>query len=484
MPARTGEEYRDGLRNRGVEVFIRGERVKDVTTHPAFRNGVDTLAALYDMQHEVGEQADMTYISPSTGERVGTSFLKPETVEDLEKRRKMMSSWARRTNGMMGRTPDYMNVSFMAMAAAQGYFEQNRSEFGANIRRYYEYIRERDLVLTHTLLNFQRSRLSQATPLEDSTDTALTVIEERTDGVVVHGARILATLGPLADEIAVYPTRSHSLPGSAPDQTVFAFSIPCETHGLKFLCRESFDLGNSHFDHPLGSRFEEMDAVVIFDHVLVPWERVFLLGDVELANNLQVATNRHLHTGHQVVTKNVAKCEFLLGLVSLMTDALGSSKLPHINQMVAEVIENLEITKACLRAAEVDARIDQWGVMSPAHFPLRVAQNQFIRMYPRMIEILQLVGSSSLMALPTEADMSGPLSSDIRRYLETNSVSAQDRVRIFRLAWDTACSSFGSRQVLYERFFQGDFVRNAAILCELYDREPAMERVREFLKKD
>ena len=339
-------------------------------------------------------------------------------------------------------------------------------------------------MLTHTLLNFQRSRLPLATPLEDNTDTALSVIEERADGVVVHGARILATLGPLADEIAVYPTRSHSLPGGAPDHTVFAFAIPCETQGIKFLCRESFDLGNSHFDHPLGSRFEEMDAVVIFDHVLVPWERVFLLGDVELANNLQIATNRHLHTGHQVVTKNVSKCEFLLGLLSLMTDALGSSKLPYVNQMVAEVIENLEITKACLRASEVDAKLDEWGVMAPAHFPLRVAQNQFIRMYPRMIEILQLTGSSSLMALPTEADMNGPLSPEIRRYLETDNASADERVRIFRLAWDTACSAFGSRQVLYERFFQADFVRNAVILCDLYDKEPAMARVREFLEKD
>ena len=113
MPARTGQEYIDGLRNRDVEVFIHGERVKDVTTHPAFRNGIDTLAALYDMQHETDGHDDMTYISPTTRHRVGTSFIKPETVRDLEKRRSMMSTWARHTNGMMGRTPDYMNVSFM-----------------------------------------------------------------------------------------------------------------------------------------------------------------------------------------------------------------------------------------------------------------------------------------------------------------------------------------------------------------------------------
>ena len=484
MPARTGEEYIAGLKDRAVEVYIYGERVKDVTTHPAFRNGVNTLAALYDLQHDPALREEMTCVSPTTGDRVGTSFITPATVGDLERRHRMMSHWARYTCGMMGRTPDFMNVSFMAMAAARDYFAQNRPEFGDNIQRYYERIREEDLVLTHTLLNLQRSRFPGATPIEDRTDIALSVVKERDDGIVVDGARVLATLGPLADEIAVYPTRSHSLPGGAPDRTVFAFSIPCETPGLKFLCRESFDQGRSHFDHPLGSRFEEMDAVVIFDHVLVPWERVFLLGDVELANNLQIATNRHLHTGHQVVTKNVAKCEFMLGLASMIAETQGSTTLPHVQQMLAEVIENLEVTKACLRAAEADAELDQWGVMSPAPFPLRVAQNLFIRMYPRMAEILHLLGSSSLMALPTEADMQGPLAPEIRRYLETDSASAEARVRLFRLAWDTACSAFGNRQVLYERFFQADFVRNAAILCELYDREPAMDRVREFLERD
>ena len=484
MPARTGAEYIAGLQENQPEVYLHGERVKDVTTHPALRNGIETLARLYDLQHDPALRDAMTYPSPTTGDPVGRSFIRPRTMAELESRGVMMRHWARATFGMMGRSPDFMNVNIMAMAAAGDYFAQNRPEFKQNIQNYYEYIRENDLVLTHTLLNLQRSRAPGATPLEDRTDIALSVVKETDAGLIVHGARVLATLAPLSEEIALYPTTSHQLPGQAPERYSFAFAIPCNTPGLRFQCRESFDQGRSHFDHPLGSRFEEMDAVAFFDNVLVPWERVFLLGDVELCNNLQLATHRHLHSGHQVVTKNVAKAEFMLGLATLMTDALGSAGQQPAQQMMAEIIEGLEITKACLRAAVADAAVDKWGVMAPAELPLQAARNTFIRLYPRMGEIVHLLGSSSLMALPTEADLEGPLAAEINRYLETDAASARERVRLFRLAWDTACSAFGARQILYERFFQADAVRNAVIIYNMADRQPHADWVRRFLEQE
>ena len=484
MPARTGAEYIKSLQDNGPEVYLNGKKVKDVTTHPGLRNGVQTMAKLLDMQHAPELRDEMTFDSPSTGNRVGLSFLTPKTIGDLERRRVMMHNWARTTCGMMGRSPDFMNVNMMAMASAGDYFAQNRPEFKQNIQNYYEHIRENDLVLTHTLLNLQRNRAPGATPLEDRTDIALSVVKETDAGIIVQGARVLATLAPLSEEIALYPTASHMLPGNAPNPTSFAFAIPCNTAGLKFQCRESLDHGRSHYDHPLGSRFEEMDAVAFFDNVLVPWERVFLLGDVALCNNMQMATNRHLHAGQQVVTRNVAKCEFVLGLANLMTETLGSNESTQVQTMIAEIIENLEVTRSCLRAAEVDAKIDEWGVMCPAELPLQVARNMFIRMYPRMGEILHLLGSSSLMALPSEADMSGPLAEDISRYLETDTSSARDRVQLFRLAWDVSCSAFGARQILYERFFQADSVRNAVILYNMTNREPASDIVREFLAQD
>jgi 4-hydroxyphenylacetate 3-monooxygenase len=482
MPARTGVEYIAGLQEHPPAIYMHGEQVKDVTTHPGLRNGVHTLARLYDMQHDPARRDAMTYVSPTTGDRVGLSFITPRTRQDLEQRHTMMTHWARVSCGMMGRTPDFLNVSLMAMAAAGDYFAQNRPAFQQNIQRYYEYVREHDLVLTHTLVNLQRHRSPLHAPMEDATDIALSVVQETAAGIVVNGARVLATL-PLADEIAVYPARSHRLPGGAPARTSFAFAIPCHTPGLKFLCRESFDLERSSFDHPLGSRFEEMDAIAFFDHVLVPWERVFLLGDVDLCNHMAMRTHQFVHSGHQVVTKNVVKCEFLLGLATLMVQTLGSRQQPQVLQMLAELIENLEVTKACLRAAEADAALDQWGVMCPADMPLMVARQLFIRMYPRMAEILHLLGSSNLMALPTQADLHGPLASEITRYLETDTASAEERVRLFRLAWDTCCSAFASRQVLYERFFQGDRFRNVVLLNEVYDTTPMTTWVRDFLKQ-
>ena len=490
MPARNGQQYIERLRERPPALYLRGERVKDPAAHPGLSGGVRTVARLYELQHTPSPQpspggrgsgVEMTYASPSTGEPVGLSFITPKSVEDLNARRNMMRRWAQVSCGMMGRTPDFLNVSLMAMAAAGDYFGEDRPEFKRNIQDYYEKVREEDLVLTHTLVNLQRNRgLAEGSVLNDNTDIALSVVKETDGGIIVHGARLLATL-PIADEIAVYPARSHRLPTGAPGRTSFAFALPCDAPGLRFLCRESFDLGRSRFDHPLGSRFEEMDALAFFDNVFVPWERVFLLGDPDRCNNMSRHTHQYLHSGHQVVTKNVVKLEFVLGLANLMQDTLGSGQQPQMLQMTAEIIEALETQKALLRASEAEADFDQWGVFCPAEMPLMIARHLFIRMYPRMGEILQLMGSSSLMALPTEADLKGPLAGELAAYLDTDTATAEERVRLFRLAWDTCCSAFAQRQILYERFFQGDAYRNVVLLNSLYDKGPATEFVREFL---
>ena len=123
-----------------------------------------SIAALYDIQNDPDTLDEMTYISPTTGDRVGMSFLMPESVQDIERKGRAMSRWARHHGGMMGRTPDFLNVSFVAMAGAADYYAQNRPEFGENITRYYELMREQDLCLTHTLVNPQRSRRPRSLP--------------------------------------------------------------------------------------------------------------------------------------------------------------------------------------------------------------------------------------------------------------------------------------------------------------------------------
>ena len=485
MPARTGVEYLAGLKRQEREIWMDGRRVEDVTEFPGLANGARSIAHLYDMQHEGAASCAMTYASPTTGDPVGLSFLTPKTKEDLARRREMMSQWAHASYGMMGRTPDFLNATIMSMAAAGDFFGEHRPEFKKNVIDYYEYARDNDLCMTHTLVNLQRNRAPSATSMNYSTDVALHVVKETDAGLVIRGPRVLATLGPLSDEIMVYPTRSSLL---ARDEDAhkyaFAFAVPCGIDGLKFICRESFDLSRSHFDHPLGSRFEEMDAIVFFDDVLVPWERVFMYGDRHKCNNMSNETGQYVHTGHQVVTKNVAKCEFITGIASLMVKTLGNGEIPQVQGLLAELVENLEITRALLTQSEVNAKIDDWGVMLPDRVPLNVARNLFIKMYPRMAEIIQLLGSSSLMALPSEGDFGGPMAEVLDTYLDTDTATAQERVRLFRLAWDAACSSFAGRQVLYERYFQGDWMRNAALLLGIYNREPLEQQVREFLERD
>ena len=225
-----------------------------------------------------------------------------------------------------------------------------------------------------------------------------------------------------------------------------------------------------------------MDAIVFFDDVLVPWERVFLLGDVELVNRTALTTHSMAHTAHQGAAKNLAKCEFVLGVALLVTETLGNAHLPHSEERLAELMLYTEQMKACMRAAEADAQLDEWGVMCPAQLPIEITRNLFVTAYPRMVEILQLLGSSSFMIIPSEADFQGPLAPEIEQYLATDTATARDRVKLFRLAWDIACSAFGGRQVIYERFFASDPLARARTLNAMYPKQELTERVRDFLR--
>jgi len=264
----------------------------------------------------------------------------------------------------------------------------------------------------------------------------------------------------------------------------FAFAIPCDTKGLKFLCRETVDYGRNHYDHPLGSRFEEQDAVVIFEDVFVPWERVFMLRDVDRCNQAYAATGAVVHMSHQVVVKNIAKTEFLLGLASLMIDAIGIEKIQHVHEKVRDIWVVMEAMRAFLRAAEEDAALDSYGVMRPAWDPLDAARNFFPLLYPNLISIIQQLGASGLVAVPTAADINGPLRDEIKQYFKAARLEAQERIPLFRLAWDASVSAFATRQVLYERFFFGDPVRMAGALFSAHSRDEYMERIRQFLKEN
>jgi 4-hydroxyphenylacetate 3-monooxygenase len=483
MPARTGAEFLDRLARTPTHVEIQGETLRGgVASHPAFRNVVRSYAELFDMQHDPRYKDVLTYPSPLTGEPVATSFLVPRTAADLVKRRQAFQLWADRSLGMLGRTGDYLNSALMALGSAADWFGQADAQFATNIRAYYEKVREEDLLLTHTLIPPQANR-AVAGSQQGAGSLMAHVTAEDDNGIVVRGARMLATIGPFADELLVFP--STVLRGTPEDKPYsFAFAVPSDAKGLRYIARESLDYGRSHFDHPLGSRFDEPDAVVVFDDVHVPYERCFTLGDPELCNGFYTATSAIEHMTHQVVARTTAKTEYILGLVSLLTEAIGIGQFQHVQADIAEIITTLETLRALHRAAEADAAVNAFGVLTPAWAPLNAARNLYPRLYQRFPEILRKLGASGLMALPTEADLAGPAAADIGRYLQAATLTGAERVRLFRLAWDTCISAFASRQALYEYYFFGDPVRMAGAYVASYDREPYIARVREFLDRE
>lgn len=481
MPVRTGTEYLAGLRD-AREVWFQGERVDDVTTHPVLGRAARTIAELYDLQCDPAERDELTYPSPTTGDPIGLSFLQPRSIEDLTRRRVMFKRWADQSGGILGRTPDYLNVILASCAASSPYFGRNGQEYAERIEAYYAWCRERDVCATHAFVDPQVNRAKSQTEQRDP-NVPLHIVGESSEGLVVSGARMLATLAPYADELHVFPSPSRPRPSEAP-RYALAFAIPMSTPGLRFICRESFDVGRSTFDHPLASRYEEMDAVVVFHDVVVPWDRVFLKGDFELCNRLFRETPAFIHAIHQFITKNVAKAEFVLGVTSMLAEAIGRTEIPVYQHLLSELVDAVETLRSYMLAAEVAAIVDERGFYHPNPDIMFTARNYFPKMYPRMIEILQLLGSSGLMATPTEADLELPeLADDVDRYFQSATLMGRERVQLFRLAWDLACSSFAGRQVLYERFFAGDPYSLMATRYLGYERSAITARVEALLAR-
>jgi 4-hydroxyphenylacetate 3-monooxygenase len=478
---RTGKQYIEGLQD-DREIWTRGERVKDVTITPGIMRGAQTLAKFLDRQHETAFQDKVTYVDEN-GIRCATSHKIPKSKEDILQRGSAFYEWAKWSNGMFGRTPDYKNASVMSFAAAPNFLAQGtkgQADFVKNMNNFYNEIRLNDKVLTHTLVNPTFSHL-QASQGKFSSQVALHVTKETDAGIIVNGARLLATLGPSADEIEVFPStvlKSHedNIPFA------FAFAIPIATKGLKMICRDTYDHGKSNFDAPLASRYEEMDAVVIFDKVLVPWERVFLYGQPELCNQAFGATNAVVHMAHQVANGKLAKAEFMVGIMCAIAKATGRDKDPNTKGMIAEVMMMVETIRALLFSAEQQAHEDQWGNFIPLRSPLDTSRNLFPKMYPRMIEIMQLLGSSSLMATPSEADFSNEMSNDVEKYFQLQNMESRDRVALYRLAHDIAVSGFGNRQNLYERFFFGPPHIMNSVYFDLYAKDDKIDRVDQLLK--
>ncbi len=476
MGARTGKQYIEGLRD-GRVIWLEGERIDDVTTHPKFKGAVNSVARLFDLQHEYPDI--MLYDSPDTGEKVGVTHMIPQSKEDIKRIKAAIKVWAEASAGLMGRSPDYLNTTFACFAAHADVWARRGNEQGAkNLVEYQKYIRDNDLILTHSIINPQVDR-SVSEAEQGGGEVALHKVGETDDCIIVRGARMLATLAPFSDELAVYPGSDIRVQDQ---KYAICFSIPMNTPGLSFICRDSYSKERNYFDYPLSSRFDEMDAVVIFDDVKIPKSRVFMDGDTIGYSEVIGQGYWRNYIIFQAMTRALTKLEFAFGLGHKIADMTGVNSFDHVQEKLGEIWNMMELTRSAVVAAEEGAfEVEGKGVYAPDDRPLMALRGTMPKWIPRAVELLKLIGGGGFMLTPSLADIEGEMASAISKYYQARNADATNRIRLFRLGWDFIGSELAGRCDLYERFYLSDAFRMTALNYKVADKTHPAALVQQFL---
>jgi 4-hydroxyphenylacetate 3-monooxygenase len=450
---RTGAEYLESLRD-GREVWYDGERVADVTAHPAFRGSARSIAHLYDMTHDECTRETLTHVSPETGTRVGRGYQIPLTQAELVDRRRAFKVWSEASFGFLGRSPDYMASAIAGMAAAPDAFTRE-ARLRANVLAHHRRMSEGDLFQAHTVVNPQIDRTKGAAQQEED-DLYVRVVDERDGGIVVRGAKMIGTGAVFGDEIMV-----GTLEPMGPDDAAHAvsFSVPVATPGVRILSRTSYEArAVSVFDNPLASRFDENDSLIVYDNVLVPWERVFVYRDVKASYDQWWTTPAFINFVHHGATRFWTKLEFLAGLGILIAKANNVYGMPPVQAQIGRLLAWVNTAKAMVLAAEAACEPVGEGVGVQPNRELSFAHRAVAPdLYPKVLAEVKLLAGGSLIQMPSSyRDLLQPeLAAQLARYVRSPRHPMEQRVKLFKLAWDAVGSEFAGRHDHYERFYHG-----------------------------
>lgn len=448
----TGDEYLESLRD-GREIWLYGERVKDVTTHPAFRNSARSIARLYDAMHDPAK-ADVLTTSTSTGNGGFTHpFFRPaRSVEDMVADQAAIAAWARMMHGFMGRTPDYKAGLFGGMELNADFY----APYEENARAWHRLMQERVPYVAHAIVN---PPVDRNLPPDEVGDVFVHVEDETDRGIIVSGAKVVATNVPLTNHCFVgylgAPLRKQEF------ATVFV--APMDAPGVKVITRSSYELAATRhggpFDYPLSSRLDENDAIFILDRALIPWENVLVHGDLEKASKWQAGdsgqANRIWFHG---ATRLAVKIDLIAGLLLKAVKINGTDSFRGVQAKVGEVIayRNLFWGLSNAMARTPEPWLD--GAVLP-DFDASVAYRVFSsNAIPAIRTLVEGCLGSALIYLNGHArDFKSPeLRPLLDRYLRgSNGIDAVERVKTMKLMWDTIGSEFAGRNELYERSYTG-----------------------------
>ena len=448
---KTGEQHLAGLRD-GRAVMIDGGRAGDVTRHPAFRRSVASVARLYDFAAAPENRELMTFETPDGG-RASRIWELPRSHTELVRRRHALEALAAQHAGFLGRAPDHVASCISGMFMGLPVFASHDEARAKALAQYYAYARDNDLYLTYAIINPQADRSRSAARQDDPSLTA-GVVDEDARGITVRGAKMLATGSVMADEVFVTSIQPLA-PGD--DAYALSFAVPMNAPGLSILSRKSYEAAApSVFDNPLSSRFDETDAVLHFEDVKVPWERVFVFKSIEMCQRQFHATPAHVYQNYQSMVRLSVKVRFLTGLARRIAEINGIVSFPQVRETLGQLAAEAGMVDALVTAMEAKGTMSgPWFV--PDRHTLYTAQTLTQQLYPKILNTLrELAGGGMIMQPSSAADFTNPETAAlIARTQQSPAASAADKVKFYRLAWDAVGSEFASRHLQYEMFYAG-----------------------------
>ncbi len=442
---KTGAEHLESLRD-GRTVYIGSERVDDVTTHRAFRNGARSMAAIYDMK-----RADPRFSFQEGNEAYSAYFLKANSREDLEKRTALHRAIADMSYGLLGRSPDHVSSFVTGMAMNPGVF----GKFEDNLKRYYEHMRREDVYGVYAVIPPQAARNPEFYVKQNIPVPTLRVVREDDRGVVVSGMKMLATGAVFANEIWIgnlIPLAPNQLPES------ITCAIPVNAPGVTLWSRKPFEQhAPNEFDNPLAWRFDETDSMVMCENVRVPWERVFVHMDAVLARDIYIKTPGHCYGNHQSNVRFHSKMKLIVGLASRIAHASGANEVPAVREVLGRFAA-LEATLGGMIAGQIqDAEAWPPGGMTYNRRYMYAALNWCTESHSQIIDALRELCGGGIFQMPADATvMHDPgLRAQFETYWQTPQLGAVERMKLYKLAWDLIGSEFAGRHLQYEKFYAG-----------------------------
>jgi 4-hydroxyphenylacetate 3-monooxygenase len=461
---RTGKQYLDALSRRGGEIYIGGERVDDVVTHPAFRNAAATVARMYDVTSAPENAQDLTYIDADAGRRCNAIFLRPRSKADLDARNRVHEAWARCSWGLFGRSPDHVAGWIAGMACMPEMFDMYHQGFSKNILDYYRHVRDNDLFVTYAVV--PPAGAKSADPTANLKQTAapdakwgdhagLRVVKEDDAGLTLWGFKILATGAVLADEILI---GNYQPLAKGQEPLAVSCAVPVNTPGLKLLSRRSFEQSAvSEVDNPLAFRYDETDAVVFCDNVRVPWERVFAHNHTDTARAIFNDTPAHVLGNAQAHVRHLAKLRLILGVMAKVLDSNGIANLPPVRDMMGMLATRVAMVESLVVAESAAPETWPNGYVAQDRQAMYSTMAYTMEYYPEFIQTMRELLGSHYFQQPADISVfSNPVTADIYAKFATGSAgSSLERYKLMRLAWDLIGSEFASRHTQYEMFYNG-----------------------------